>query len=461
MLGILAVSLLAATVINPYFLKLHAQVMTNIKMPNIIYWGSLFTEYFKPPTHGPLIFFTLILGAGGLITLKQRLPVMLTSLAIIAAFLIVRSAYNATLFAVLAFPFMVLSFSAVGEYLIGSLRTGIGKQAGLLKPAVQVVFVVLIILSILPITSNCAYARLGSASSFGFGIEENLYPSGPKTLLDNPAFPDRAINLAADGGYLAFNYGRTIFVDYRPGCYERELLGNLNGMLLGNADAYDTIMETYRPEAVILNTLTPASAQGLVTLLSRRVWKLAYFDGVTAILLLDKEEYSPLLNNAEIQAAGLARLEAARAAYSEEVSRGCRAGNPVELIGSGKIFLALNRPAESRAIFSLLLQGNQSVPGWWLGLGNSQLMLKDFEAAALSLKTATELAPDNWYAWAGYANVCNRLGRTVERDEALQAMKALSEEMTQPADVEEPATEAEPVPAEKKTQSIQDIEIPE
>ena len=119
--------------------------------------------------------------------------------------------------------------------------------------------------------SSCAYTRLGSSSSFGIGIEEGLYPSGPWALLDNPAFPERAINLAADGGYLAFNYGRTIFIDYRPGCYERELLNTLNGMMLGNTDAYDTIMDTYRPEAVILNTLTPSAAQGMVTLLSRQV----------------------------------------------------------------------------------------------------------------------------------------------------------------------------------------------
>ncbi len=461
-LGILAVALLVATAINPYFIKLHAQVLANIKMPNPFYWGSLFKEYFHAPTHDPLIFLVLILGAGGLITLKKQLPIMLTTLAIIAAFLIVRSVYTAALFAVLAFPFMVLSFSAVGEYLTESLKPLLGKQANLLKPATQTVFALLVILSLIPVVSNCAYTRFGSASSFGFGIQEELYPSGAKAIIGDPAFPEKAINLAADGGYLAFNYGRKVFIDYRPGRYDIELLGNLNAMMLGSTKAYNTLLEAYRPEAIILNTLAPSSAQGLVTLLSRQVWKLAYFDGITAILLLDKEEFAPLLNNTEAQAAGLARLEAARAEYAAKASKGCRGGNPAELIGSGKIFLALNRPTESKAIFSLLLQGNKTIPGAWIGLGNSQLMLEEFDAAADSLDTATRLAPNNLYAWISYANACDRAGRTAEREKAREQVRSLAENMRKEAGEENTdAEEAQSDTAKAKSTALQDITIPE
>jgi tetratricopeptide (TPR) repeat protein len=461
-LGMLAAGLLVATLISPYFTKLHAQVLANIKMPNPFYWGSLFKEYFHAPTHDPLIFMVLVLGAGGLITLKKQLPLMLTTLAIIAAFLIVRSVYTASLFTVLAFPFMVLSFAAVGEYLSGSFKTFLGKQANLLKPATQTVFVLLVILSLIPVVSNCAYTRLGSASSFGFGIQEELYPSGAGTLIADPAFPEKALNLAADGGYLAFNYGRKVFIDYRPGRYDVELLENLNAMMLGNTKAYDTLLDTYRPEAVILNTLTPSSAQGLVTLLSRQIWKLAYFDGITAILLMDKEEFAPLLNNTEAQAAGLARLEAARAEYAAKSSKGCRAGNPAELIGSGKIFLALNRPVEAKAIFSLLLQGNNAIPGAWIGLGNSQLMLKEFDAAADALDTATRLAPNNLYAWVSYANACDRAGRTAEKQKALEQVNALASEMAEkPAAENADAADAQPDDAKAKSTALQDITIPE
>ncbi len=458
-LGILAAALLVSTAINPYFTKLHAQVFANIQIPYPAYWGSLFKEYFQAPIRDPLIFLVLILGAGGLITLKKRLPVMLTTLAIIGGFLVIRSVYAAQLFVVLAFPFMVLSFTAVGEYLSGSFKTLLGKQSKLLVPAIQIVFVLLVILSLGPVVSNCAYTRFGSASSFGLGIQEELYPSGAEALIGDPAFPEaeKTINLAADGGYLAFNYGRKVFIDYRSGRYDRELLENLNGMMLGSDKAYNAIYDTYRPEAIIINTLVPSSAQGLVTLLSRQIWKLAYLDGTTAILLLNKEELAPLLNNTDVQAAGLAKLEAARAEYAAKVGKGCRAGNPAELIGSGKTFLAFNRPTKAKAIFSLLLQGNNTIPGAWLGLGKSQLMLKEFDAAADSLDIATRLSPNNLLAWVSYANACERAGRTTEKERALEKIKALAEDMAK-----NPKGEEEEEPAEK-AESIarQDITVPE
>ncbi|RKX43611.1 MAG: hypothetical protein DRP64_07970 [Verrucomicrobia bacterium] len=460
MLGILAVALLVATVINPYFTKLHAQVFASINLPYPAYWGSLFKEYFQAPMRDPLIFLVLILGAGGLITLKKRLPTMLTTLAIIGAFLVIRSLYAAQLFVVFAFPFMVLSFTAVGEYLLGSFKKLLGKQDKLLAPAMQIVFVLLVILSLIPVVSNCAYTEFGSASSFGLGIEEDLYPSGAEALIGDPAFPEseKTINLAADGGYLAFNYGRKVFIDYRSGRYDRELLENLNAMMLGSTKAYNAIYDTYRPEAIIINTLAPSSAQGLVTLLARQIWKLAYLDGTTAILLLNKEELAPLLNNTEVQAAGLAKLEAARAEYAAKVGQGCRAGNPACLIGSGKIFLALNRPTKAKAIFSLLLQGNDTIPGAWLGLGNSQLMLKEFDAAADSLNTAIQLSPNNLYAWVSYANACERAGRTAEKEKAIEKIKALAEDMAQRSKKEE--EEAQPADKVEST-ALQDITVPE
>jgi len=68
--GMLAVVLLIVTVANPYFLKLHGQVLANIKSPAPIYWSSLFIEYFQIPALKPLILFVMVLGAAGLITLK-------------------------------------------------------------------------------------------------------------------------------------------------------------------------------------------------------------------------------------------------------------------------------------------------------------------------------------------------------------------------------------------------------
>jgi tetratricopeptide (TPR) repeat protein len=459
-LGILTVALLVATLLNPYVAKLHGQVIANIMHPAPVYWSSLLRDYFQIPTQNPLIFLALGLGAGGLITLKKKLPIMLTTLAIIGSFLLVRSFLTAQLFTALAFPFLVLSFSAVGEYLSGSFKTLLGKQGKLLAPATQGIFALLIILSLIPIVSNCAYATLGSASAFGLGVQEELYPSGAEAVIGHSAFPEKALNLSADGGYLAWKYpGRKIFIDYRPGRYDSELLENFTAMMLGNPAAYDTIFEAHRPEAIIINTLPPSSAQGLITLLSRRIWRMAYFDGTTAILLLNKEEFAPILNDKEVQAAGLAKLEAARAAYAAKIEKKSCAANSAELIGSGKTFLALNRPTESKAIFSLLLQGNNKIPGAWIGLGNSQLMLKEFDAAVESLNTATKLAPNSVLAWVSYANACKYAGKSDEQSRATEKAKHLIEQ-----NKSKKPEEQEPLPEaleESTNASIENIEIPE
>ena len=231
-------------------------------------------------------------------------------------------------------------------------------------------------------------------------------------------------------------------------------------MMLGSSKAYDALFDAYRPEAIILNTLDSNAAQGLVTLLARGIWKLAYFDGTTAILLLNKEELAPLINNKEAQAAGLARLEAAKEKYAAKVGKGCHAGNPAELIGAGKIFLALNRVEESEEIFSLLLQGNDKIPGAWIGLGNSQLMLKKFDEAEESLKTATKLSPNSLQAWLSYANACKFAKNSDEYQRAIEKAKQLIEKNK----ADEPEPEATPEPAadqEQTNQSLEDLTVPE
>ncbi|MEA2068098.1 MAG: hypothetical protein U9P12_02745 [Verrucomicrobiota bacterium] len=452
--GLLAIALLAATIANPYLFKMHAQVLANIQSPAPVYWSSLFIEYFQIPALKPLILLVMILGAAGLITLKKKLPVTLTTVAIFGAFLVWTSPQTALLFAVLCFPFIVLSLNAISEYVRGSMDNIMGEKSKILPGATGIVFILLIVISMLPVVTNCAYVKTGSASNFGLGIQEELYPSGCEAILASEAFPEKCINLAADGGYLAFKYGRKCFIDYRQGRYDKEMLKDLNLMMLGNRKAYDSLYEQYRPEAFIINTLSPSSAQGIVTLLARQIWKLAYFDGTTAILIQNKEKYADILNNTEAQQAGLAKLEKARAAYAE-AGGVCRAGNPAELIGSGKIFLAINRPAESKAIFALLLQGNGRIPGAWIGLGNSQLLLKEFEAAVQSLETATEQAPNSLLAWASYATACKYAGLTEESERAIAKARKLAERK-QPEEQEE--TEIEEV--EAKETSLEEITVP-
>ncbi|MDF7806045.1 tetratricopeptide repeat protein [Pontiellaceae bacterium B12219] len=456
LLGILAVSLLAASLINPYFLKMHVQVFANIQSPLPAYWSSLFIEYFQIPALKPLILFTMVLGACGLITLKKKLPLVLTTLAIYSAFLVWTSPKTAMLFAAMAFPFIVLSLTSISEYLQTSFDSLLGKKAKFIAPVTGAVLVLLLIASIVPIVGNSAYVKTGSASVFGLGAQDNLYPNDLEALFNDPAFPEVAINLAADGGYLAFNYGRKCFIDYRPGTYSKEDLKNLSETMLGNRKAYDELFEKYRPEAFIINTLTPTSAQGIATLLNRGIWKLAYFDGTTAVLIQNKEKFAKIINNTELQQAGLAKLEEARATYAK-LNGSSKLGNPAELIGSGKIYLAFNRPQEAKAIFSMLVQGSGTIPGAWIGLGSCQLMLKEFDEAVASLKIATQQAPNSFLAWANYAQACKYAGLSDEYEVAVDKAKKLAEQNAKAA---EKIKVEEEVLAPVKTKSLEELSIP-
>lgn len=455
--GILAIALLASTVINPYFFKIHEQVIANINNSAPAYWSSLFIDYFQIPALKPLIVFILVLGAAGLITLKKKLPFALTSLAMIGAFLGWASPQSSMIFAVLAFPFLVLSLTATSEYVHGSLATMLGEKKKLLPAITGGILAILLIGSMIPVITNGSFIKTGSASNFGFGIQENLFPNDCEAILNHPDFPVTAINLAADGGYLAFKYNRKCFIDYRPGRYSKELLTQTNKMLmLGDKKAYDEIIETYRPEAFIINTLSPVAASGIHTLITKHDWKLAYFDGTTAILLPNNEKFAQILNDSNMQKAGLEKLEKARAEYAENGG-----GNPAELIGSGKIYLAFNRPTEAKAIFSLILQGNDRCPGAWIGLGNSQLLLKEFGAAITSLEMATHQAPQSVQAWRTLAAAYNFEKQIEKRDHAIEMIKKLNASALEKQKKEPEEEEKTPLEPIKPKTSILDMAIPE
>ena len=61
-------------------------------------------------------------------------------------------------------------------------------------------------------------------------------------------------------------------------------------------------------------------------------------------------------------------------------------------------------------------------------MGNSQLLLKEFDAAVASLNTATKLAPNNVLAWASYANACKYAGKSSDLSRAKEKVEHLIEQ---------------------------------
>jgi len=461
--GLTAVALLV-TLINPNLINLHRHIFSNwilLTGKDNLEWISLFSSFFPQGIISSLTVFSLILGAGGLITLQKRLPAMITVLALIGAFLTVRSIGSLHLFAFLAFPFMVLSFNAVSEYLTRTLTTVFKTSETLLHDVLAVVTLVLMILSAGSLITNRAYTHIGSASHFGLGIEEGSFPVAAAGILSRADFPKKIINIAHDGGYIALqNPGRKIFCDTRSSFYGAEFYQTLNRALLGQPGAWNSIRSDWAPHAVVLNACWPDAGALANRLIGSKAWKLVYFDGATLILVVDLPEYTTLINDPSIQKYGIKVLDKEHRDYLEQSKGFVKAGNSSRLIGAGGLYLALNRPQEAEQIFEAIIKTSPNMAGAWLGLGQSLILQKQISKGLEHMEKAADITPNNSRVWMGLFQAYRLKGDEAKaRNAADQLNKFFKADK---ATVEEQAaTKEQKKPVEKPTQkSDLDVQMP-
>ncbi|MDK2857215.1 MAG: hypothetical protein PWQ29_1311 [Verrucomicrobiota bacterium] len=400
--GLFAASLLV-TLINPNLINLHRHIIANWALltgTEGLEWISLFNSYFSQKFISGLTLFSLLLGAGGLITLQRRLPSMITLLALIGAFLTVRSIGSLHLFAFLAFPFLILSFNAISEYLSRPLTAVLKTSNSFLHTLLSAVTLILVVASIGSLVTNRAYARIGSASQFGLGVQKDAFPVAAAGILARDDFPKHMINIAHDGGYIALLVpDRKVFCDTRISFYGTDFYQTLDHALLGQRDAWKTILSTWNPHAVVLNACWPDAGAFVNRLIASKVWKLVYFDGSTVILVRDIPEYSTLINDPAIQKYGVRVLEQSRRDYIRKNKGIIKAGNPSRLIGAGGIYLVLNRPKEAETIYSALTTGNPYMAGGWLGLGQSMILQKQLSKGIGYMEKAADITPQSGRIW--------------------------------------------------------------
>lgn len=401
----LSAAALAVTLINPNLINLHRHILANwvqLTGTENLEWISLFSGSFPQSFISSLTVFALILGAGGLITLQKRLPAMITGLALVGAFLTVRSIGSLHLFAFLAFPFMILSFNAVSEYLSRTLTTVCKTSEAVLHDVLSVIALILIVGSLISLVTNRAYTRIGSASRFGLGVEEGVFPVAAAGILSRDDFPQRIMNIAHDGGYIALQSpGRKIFCDTRSSFYGTEFYKTLNHALLGQPGAWKTILSDWNPQAVVLNGCWPDAGALVNRLIASGVWKLVYFDGSTIILVRDLPEYATLINDPAIQKYGMKVLEKAQNDYLAESKGFIKAGNSSRMIGAGSIYLALNRPKQAEEVYNIVVKNSPLMAGAWLGLGQSMILQKQLSTGLGYMEKAAKITPRNSRVWMG------------------------------------------------------------
>lgn len=455
-LAMLTAGLIAASFINPFGDTLWQHVLQSATNPTynvLLEWISPFSSLFTFAFGKHLVTATLVIVAVGFVACRRRLPMALTSLAVLCAFALIRSPRYLDAFAVMAFPFLCLSLQSIEDMArAGLVRAGFAREGVRIRcgPA----FVILLsAFSMWGLASNLYYNRSGSAASFGTGIEYTLFPEGAaRVLLQQAGFPERALNIAADGGFLAWNLPeRKIFTDTRNTLYGTRFYQDFGKALLGDEALWGRTQEKWAPEAILINCCWVRAGDAVRRLAASGQWRLAYFDGTTAVFLSPVASNVSLLQDPALHAAGLESLEAARRNYQARVSRERFPPNPPALIGAGGIFLALGRYKEAEAIFSLLVRGAPSMTEAWAKLGICQLQTGRYVEAARNLERALDVSPNQVMAWYWLERAYRHVGRESDAMAAHAKARALNPRLI---DYLSKATNAAPADAASPSPAI-------
>lgn len=419
--------LLLLTCLNPYLFGLHRYAIQAVSNPNLtvmLEWVSPFQSDFIPyfTRHASTV--ALVVVAAGFIVVRGRLPLAVTVLAVLSAFLLVLSPRYFEFSAAMALPFMSLSLQGAGAW----LRERLDQRAGVPTRAASMVVAALAVSTLVLVLSGLYYNRTGSASAPGLGVAPGLFPErAAELLLGRSDFPERTINLATDGGYLAWKLPqRKVFTDTRGHVYGVQFYQGLAQALLGPAEAWTNLVKRWEPEGVVLNCSWPGAGAAARRLLNDDRWALVYFDGTTVALVTRTVAHSKLISDYRLQAEGLKALEQERATYLTRIERSTSPRHSTALIGAGAVNLALWRFREAESIYALLTRGAPTMATAWLNLGICQHHRKAYEEAEASLREATRLRPSGVLGWLWLSKTCRSLGETERADAAMKQARQIN-----------------------------------
>jgi hypothetical protein len=453
---------LLVTLINPNVINLHRHIISNwalLSGTEGLEWISLFSSGFPQGHITSLTIFALILGAGGLITLQKKLPSMITMLALVGAFLTVRSIGALAAFCFLALPFMILSFNAVSEYLSRTLTSNFKSNEHVLHFVMVSITLILMLGTAGALVTNYAYVNNGSASGFGLGVEDQAFPSAAIGIMEREDFPDRILNLSHDGGYIALMLPeKKVFSDTRTSFYGANFYKTLTRAMLGRPGAWRTIQNDWNPDAVVLNGAWLDAGALANRLIASKAWKMVYFDGSTILLVKNLPEYKSLIEDDTIQAYGSKVLEDSRRKYIAGNAGLIKSPNSSRLIGASGLLLSLNRPVEAESLYRVLTKNCPDMAQAWLGLGQSLMLQKKLTKGIAAMEKAASITPSSSRVWMALYQAYR-----LQRDEAKVQMAA--EKLNKFFQAEEATEEQREIanpeakPAEKTIQK-DDMELP-
>lgn len=419
--------LLAATLVNPYGIQLHSLAIKGAMNPNsvaLMDWISPFQGDFALTLSRHINTVLLVVVLAGFVSIRGRLPLAVTTLGVLGAFLIVASPRYLLFGGLFIFPFAALSLQGVGAWL--NARTSSTGWASLGRGLLAVAGLA----SVLLVVSNFYYNRSGSASTFGLGVASDLFPeNAAASFLNRPDFPERAINLPNDGGYLAWRLPkRKIFSDNRASVYGgAAFYQELNRALFGQAEEGRAFFDRYDPGAIVLNGVWPHVAQAARRLLETDQWGLAYWDGSTIVLIRQTPEYARLLLDSNAQSAGLKALNEAQQAYAQQLSSALPARNQSRLIAAATFLMSLQRYSEAQPFLEAVTRGSPTYATAWHELGLCHGQAGRLDESVSALRRATELRPNSVTSWLWLERSLRLKGETALADQAREKAHNLND----------------------------------
>ena len=401
-LGVLTVLLLLVSMVNPYGPAIFSAVLATWTAPVVRDWISPISMHFASTWSRHMVTLALIIGALGLLSRKDRLPIGITSIAVIGAFLVVHSLpVHIAIFSLFAFPFFCLSLHALGELVRDRLAKPLAGRQSLVQQGMAGLFLLFLVLSVFWVVTNRSFTRTGSLSSFGLGVAADVYPEAAQTLIGRPDFPARFLNLPVDGGYLSWrNPERRVFIDQRSELHQQDLYHVLAQGLLGQTQAWATVLSEWDPEAIVLNNTWPYSSDIIRHLQTQHSWETAYFDGTTTILVLGTSTHASILEMKErLLQESLQVLEQRRRDYRRKLGGIVRPPIPNALVGAAAVFQARGYYREAAACHELLVLGAPRMLSAQLNLGICQTRLERYEEAVATLTQAIERLPRDSNPW--------------------------------------------------------------
>lgn len=439
---LLAGATLAATLVNPYGWQIYRAVGGIGFGTGSLLLGeqvSVFSYLFGGSDMNPLIWAAALVNLMGLVAEKRQLPLGITLLALLGTSLAILSPHYATIMAVFSFPFFVLSLRAAGFFLWDSFTDVVQRRQALFGRLLLIVLLATMTVSSARLVSNHYYYSNGSNSAFGCGVNEEALPAAAAAVLEQERFPAALINNALDGGNLLWHLPRRqVFLDARGQFHGLPLLQLAARGFAGDPQAWQTIETRLHPTAILINCCQPQATLGLRNILATGHWSVLYFDGTSALLLLNTLENRALLQNKQFQALGLSNLELARRAYERRIDAHWFPAHSPALIGAGQALMVLKQYGEAEKIYRTLTRGAPNMVFAWLNLGICGCLQGHWQEAVGALQRATTAAPKNALAWLWYGRACQQLNLEFEARDARQRAQKLNPTLVSTFDAETP-----------------------